>query len=268
MEALYQLPGLNTQEGGGQNHEEGVVVHDPILAQLGQVELLLGHHPVGRREHVADQDVRVPDRAEPEVVSGGQEGAEDHEVDGHLHWRGGLLVEHHVLADHGHEDGEPPEDGEHGEGELLGAAEAEEQVAEVEERQGPDLAQGLPAETWEGDQTKGSAHRQDEQCGEHLTKTKHLRRQMSTFPRRQGTTCLLPISKSHLKGGEAVDSEDLLVDHHDEEGGDGVEDGGGELQQPCVLLPHHHQLVRLQSLSAIFYFWAWAAGLSVGTILG
>ena len=268
MEALYQLPGLDTEERGGENHEEGVVVHDPVLAQLGQIELLLGHHPVGRREHVADQDVRVPDRAEPEVVSGCQEGAEDHEVDGHLHWRGGLLVEHDVLADHGHEDGEPPEDGEHGEGELLGAAEPEEQVAEVEERQGPDLAQGLPAETWEGDQTKGSAHSQDEQCGEHLTKTKHLRHQMSTFSRRQGITCLLSISKSHLKGGEAVDSEDLLVDHHDEEGGDGVEDGGGELEQPRVLLPHHHQLVRLQCFSPIFYFWACAAGLGVGTILG
>ena len=40
VEALYQLPGLNTEEGGGKNHEEGVVVHDPVLAQLREVELL------------------------------------------------------------------------------------------------------------------------------------------------------------------------------------------------------------------------------------
>ena len=86
-----------------------------------------------------DKYVSLPNKAEAEVICGGKEGTEDHGVDGQLDRDGGLGLEGEVLSGHGHEDGHPPEGGQHGQGELLGATQAKEHVAKVKKRQGPHL---------------------------------------------------------------------------------------------------------------------------------
>lgn len=78
------------------------------------------------------------------------------------------LPENVVLGNHGEENGESPENGEHGQTETLGATQTAHQIAHKEKRQGKDLPGNLKAKVGKLDQTKEAGHLENGYGRKHL----------------------------------------------------------------------------------------------------
>ena len=77
------------------------------------------------------------------------------------------------LTHHCHQYGEPPEHRQHGQGQLLRTTKAEDHIAEVHKREGPDLAEGVRTEVREGDDTDQLGEEKNHHCSAHLTQAEN-----------------------------------------------------------------------------------------------
>lgn len=190
---FFQVPRLPCYGHRRQDYKQRVVVHEAVLAQFFRFEFLLHINSVCGGEKVVEEDKDVALEFEREVVGGGEQRPQHHRVDAQLHSRSSFDAQDVVLGDHRHEDAEPTQRRKHGQAQLLGAAQTEDHVTEVDDRQGPDLFEHRGVQTGEVHVTELFERVEQGDRGEHLT------------------------DPEDLEGGEVVAREHGLVHHRDHE---------------------------------------------------
>lgn len=95
------------------DHEQRVVVQDPVLVQIFGVQFFLHIEHVAGSKNIVQHAICVAGEIEGKVAGSCDDSSKDHHVHGHLYRKTGLNTQDEVFADHGHEDAETPQGGEH-----------------------------------------------------------------------------------------------------------------------------------------------------------
>lgn len=135
---LY-VSGVPGDGKGRHYHEQRVVIHEAVFAELLGVQFFLHINTVGSSEYIAQQNEDVSLKIESKIVGSCDYSADDHGVDAELYGCAGLDAEYIELGYHRHQYTESSQSCEHRQAQLFCAAQTEYHVADVDHRQRPYL---------------------------------------------------------------------------------------------------------------------------------